>query len=298
MAGIGLVLSGAASGTFDLLGATLALGSAIVYTCYILVGDRVAADVPPGALAALVCTGAFGTFLVSTAVRGGPDLGFSPAGWAWIGLLVLVSTVGAILLFFAGLGKSRSDSGICAVHRGAGGDRGRRRAGVRRVVERNSGGGRGARPGRCTRRAVAPPNSGTLGACKNQPLLTGDTTTAGPGESTGDSVRGETTETDNFAPLGDSADRDLAVRQTGPRGPLGRGQRGRVREGCLQVGVERRGGCLEHVCAGPDGQVPDGRDQFRGHGTSPRTGTPRRSRRAGRHAASPARRGGRPRARA
>jgi drug/metabolite transporter (DMT)-like permease len=105
MAGIGLVLSGAASGTFDLLGATLALGSAIVYTCYILIGDRVAADVPPGALAALVCTGAFGTFLVSTAVRGGPDLGFSPAGWVWIGLLVLVSTVGAILLFFAGLAR-------------------------------------------------------------------------------------------------------------------------------------------------------------------------------------------------
>ncbi len=105
MAGIGLVLSGAAAGAFDLLGALLALGSAIVYTCYILVGDRVAADVPPVALAALVCTGGFGTFLVATVVRGGPDLGFSPAGWGWIGLLVLVSTVGAILLFFAGLAR-------------------------------------------------------------------------------------------------------------------------------------------------------------------------------------------------
>jgi len=105
MAGIGLVLSGAASGTFDLLGAMLALGSAIVYTCYILVGDQVAAEVPPVALAALVCTGASSTFLLSTVVRGGPNLAFSSAGWAWIGLLVLVSTVGAILLFFAGLAK-------------------------------------------------------------------------------------------------------------------------------------------------------------------------------------------------
>jgi drug/metabolite transporter (DMT)-like permease len=103
LTGIVLVLSGATSGRFDWLGALLALGAAITYTCYILVGDQV--DVPPLALAALVCTGAFGTFLVSSFVRGGTDLGFAPIGWLWLGALALVSTVGAILLFFAGMAR-------------------------------------------------------------------------------------------------------------------------------------------------------------------------------------------------
>jgi drug/metabolite transporter (DMT)-like permease len=103
LAGIGLVLSGALSGRFDVFGVALGLGAAIVYTCYILVGDR--AEVPPLALAALVCVGAFGTFLVVGLLRGGPSLGFAAAGWLWLGALSLVSTVAAILLFFAGMAR-------------------------------------------------------------------------------------------------------------------------------------------------------------------------------------------------
>jgi drug/metabolite transporter (DMT)-like permease len=105
LVGIGLVLSGATTGRFDWLGALLALGAAIVYTCYILVGDRVTGQVPALGLAALVCTGAFGTFLLGGAVRGGTDLGFRPEGWLWLAALALVSTVGAIVLFFAGLAR-------------------------------------------------------------------------------------------------------------------------------------------------------------------------------------------------
>lgn len=105
LVGIGLVLSGAMGGRFDVLGALLALGAAIVYTVYILVGDRATADMPPLALAALVCTGAFGSFLVTGLFRGGPDLGFAPAGWFWLAALAMVSTVAAILLFFAGMAR-------------------------------------------------------------------------------------------------------------------------------------------------------------------------------------------------
>jgi drug/metabolite transporter (DMT)-like permease len=65
----------------------------------------VTAQVPPLGLAALVCTGAFCTFLLTGAVRGGTDLGFAPAGWLWLGALALVSTVVAILLFLAGLAR-------------------------------------------------------------------------------------------------------------------------------------------------------------------------------------------------
>ncbi len=103
LAGIGLVLAGAASGGFDLLGALLALGAALTYSVYILVGDGLTADVPPLALSALVCGGAFGTFLVTGTLRGTNDLDFAPAGWLWLVAIALVSTVGAVLCFFAGL---------------------------------------------------------------------------------------------------------------------------------------------------------------------------------------------------
>ncbi|RZU22283.1 threonine/homoserine efflux transporter RhtA [Kribbella rubisoli] len=104
LVGIGLVLSGALSGQFDVLGVLLALGAPIVYTGYILVGDSLTADVPPLALTALVCTGAFGTFLVLGLFRG-VDLGFAPIGWLWLAAVALISTVAAILFFFAGMAR-------------------------------------------------------------------------------------------------------------------------------------------------------------------------------------------------
>jgi drug/metabolite transporter (DMT)-like permease len=103
--GIGLVLAGAATGRFDTVGALLAAGAALTYTGYILVGDRVTAGVPPLVLSALVCTGAFGTFLVTGTIRGRIDLDFAPAGWGWLAAVATVSTVAPILLFFAGLAR-------------------------------------------------------------------------------------------------------------------------------------------------------------------------------------------------
>jgi len=104
-AGAALVLAGAATGSVDALGAAMGFGAAVAYSVYILVGDRVVAGVPLLALAALVCTGAATTFWIAAIVRGGPDLGFAAAGWGWIGAIALVSTVGAILTFFAGLAR-------------------------------------------------------------------------------------------------------------------------------------------------------------------------------------------------
>jgi drug/metabolite transporter (DMT)-like permease len=103
LAGVALVLLGATSGSVDALGAVMGLGAAAAYTVYILVGDRVVGDVPPVPLAALVCTGATMTFAVAAAVRGGPELDFGAAGWGWLGAIALISTVAAILAFFAGL---------------------------------------------------------------------------------------------------------------------------------------------------------------------------------------------------
>jgi len=105
LAGTALVLAGAASGSLDPLATAMGFGAALTYTIYILAGDRVGAAMPPVALAALVCAGATVTFALASAARGGPELGFGAEGWAWIGAIVLVSTVGAILTFFAGLAR-------------------------------------------------------------------------------------------------------------------------------------------------------------------------------------------------
>jgi drug/metabolite transporter (DMT)-like permease len=100
-----LVLGGAASGSLDGVGTAMGFGAAIAYTVYILAGDRIGAAIPPVGLAALVCTGATITFGLVSAVRGGPDLDFDPAGWGWIAAIAVVSTVAAILMFFAGMAR-------------------------------------------------------------------------------------------------------------------------------------------------------------------------------------------------
>jgi drug/metabolite transporter (DMT)-like permease len=106
LAGIALVLNGAQRGSFDLLGVLLAAGSALVYTAYILIGDRVSQGAPPMSLTTLVCLGAFATYGAGNLARGGVDLSFGPAGWFWVGMIVAISTVGAIVMFFAGMASA------------------------------------------------------------------------------------------------------------------------------------------------------------------------------------------------
>ena len=83
----------------------MGFGAAVAYTIYILIGDRVGAGVPPLALAALVCTGR------DVHVRGRRGRArrararLRRRGLGWIGAIALVSTVGAILAFFAGLAR-------------------------------------------------------------------------------------------------------------------------------------------------------------------------------------------------
>jgi drug/metabolite transporter (DMT)-like permease len=102
-AGLVLVLLAAGTGAFDMAGALLALGAALTYTTYILVSDRVVADVDPFALALLVLTGATGSFAVAGLVTGSLDFALSGEAWLWLVLLALVSTVVAVSAFFAGL---------------------------------------------------------------------------------------------------------------------------------------------------------------------------------------------------
>ncbi|MEU8205725.1 DMT family transporter [Streptosporangium sp. NPDC049046] len=98
-----LVLLGAGGMSFHPLGALLAFASAVTYTVYILVADTVVHRLAPVVLSALVMTGAAGTLAARTLLTGGVDLGFGVSGWFWLAAIAVVSTVVAMLTFFAGL---------------------------------------------------------------------------------------------------------------------------------------------------------------------------------------------------
>jgi drug/metabolite transporter (DMT)-like permease len=101
--GLVLVLAGAA-GTLDPLGTALGLAAALVYSAYILTSEGVAARLGSLVLSTLVCTGAAVSLTLAGLAHGDFDPGsVSAAGFGWLGAIAVVSTVGAITLFFAGL---------------------------------------------------------------------------------------------------------------------------------------------------------------------------------------------------
>ncbi|MEU4625784.1 DMT family transporter [Actinoplanes sp. NPDC023801] len=105
-AGTVLVLAGAGGGALNPLGVALGFGSALTYTIYILVSDRIVHDMPPLRLATLVMTGAAAALTAKALLTGGVELTFRPAGWFWVAGIAIVSTVLATLLFFAGLRRT------------------------------------------------------------------------------------------------------------------------------------------------------------------------------------------------
>jgi drug/metabolite transporter (DMT)-like permease len=102
--GLFLVLAGAGAGALDPVGTLLGITAAVVYTTYILTSAGVAQRVGPVLLSALVCTGAATTLTIATAVAGDLHPGSMTApGFGWVASIAVVSTVGAVSLFFAGL---------------------------------------------------------------------------------------------------------------------------------------------------------------------------------------------------
>lgn len=102
--GLSLVVATAGTGALDPAGVALGLGAAVTYSTYILVSESVVGGVRPVLLSALVCTGAAVSLTAGTAATGTfAPAAVTAAGWAWLAALAVVSTVGAIVLFFAGL---------------------------------------------------------------------------------------------------------------------------------------------------------------------------------------------------
>lgn len=109
--GLALVLASGGPGQGDALGIACALGAACAYTVYILSSEPVLADMEPLTLAALVCAGGALTYAVVGTGSGELHFGFEPVGWLWLAAIIGVSTLAAIVLFFAGLslvGPSRA----------------------------------------------------------------------------------------------------------------------------------------------------------------------------------------------
>ena len=107
--GVALLIGGA---HFHLTWALLlAVASPVVYTGYILVGERVMGSVPALAASAVIMVGAAIGFSLIAAVTGELSLPRSPGGWAVVFALALFPTMLAITLFLAGLprvGASRA----------------------------------------------------------------------------------------------------------------------------------------------------------------------------------------------
>jgi drug/metabolite transporter (DMT)-like permease len=84
------------------LGIFLGIGAALIYAIYITIGSRVLTRVSPLQMAALVSVSASAVFGAVMLVSGATFPG-NAAGWLATIAIALISTVTAILAFFAGL---------------------------------------------------------------------------------------------------------------------------------------------------------------------------------------------------
>lgn len=101
-AGLLLVL-GTSIGRVDSLGVMLALGAAVIYSVYIVIGNRVVKKLPSLVTTAYVSLFAALGLLVYGTAAGQMNFSFNPSVWLPLAGLVLVCTVTAILAFFKGL---------------------------------------------------------------------------------------------------------------------------------------------------------------------------------------------------
>jgi drug/metabolite transporter (DMT)-like permease len=84
------------------LGIALGVGAAAIYAVYIVAGSRLGARVAPRPMATVVVASAGAVFAVAALARG-PVWPQTPSGWLAVVGIAVLSTVVAIVLFFAGL---------------------------------------------------------------------------------------------------------------------------------------------------------------------------------------------------
>ena len=100
--GLVLVLGVALQG-INSLGVTLALGSALVYAIYILIGNKVLQTTTPLVSTSLISTSAALTYGIVGLTMGGTTWNLSWGTWMGIGAIALFSTIIAMMTFFQGM---------------------------------------------------------------------------------------------------------------------------------------------------------------------------------------------------
>ncbi|HJV24270.1 MAG TPA: DMT family transporter [Aromatoleum sp.] len=100
LGGTALTISGGVTG--EPLGVVLGVGAALIYSVYILVGSRVMSEESPLASAAVVMIAAAVVFGGLTA-GGTPSWPQNAGGWLAVVMIAVVSTVVAMVAFFAGM---------------------------------------------------------------------------------------------------------------------------------------------------------------------------------------------------
>lgn len=101
--GAGLTVGGAGLAGGSATGVVLGVAAAVIYSVYITVGARVTRGVDPIACTTLICTAAAVVYAGAAAAGVPARFPGSVAGWAAALAIAGLSTVIAILAFFAGL---------------------------------------------------------------------------------------------------------------------------------------------------------------------------------------------------
>src|SRR6266542_2962694 len=113
---VGTVLTIGPASSASPLGVALGIAAAAIYAVYIVAGSRLTARVPPQTMATVVIAAAGAVFLVATLMRG-PTWPRTPTGWLAVLGIAIVSTVAAIVLFFAGLERvGPTRAAACLLH--------------------------------------------------------------------------------------------------------------------------------------------------------------------------------------
>ena len=101
--GVIAVFGGSLASGVDAVGLALGLGAAVVYSGYILAGERVVPAIHPVLLAALVATGATASFTVAGLVQGGLPHPRTADGWTAVAVIAAVATVVPMAALFVGI---------------------------------------------------------------------------------------------------------------------------------------------------------------------------------------------------
>lgn len=89
----------------QLIGVVLGLGSALVYSCYIVIGNRVLKSIHSLIATTYVCTSAGITLLLAGWAGGMQSLSFSFQGWLAIFGMAILGTIVGIIGIFAGMSR-------------------------------------------------------------------------------------------------------------------------------------------------------------------------------------------------